>query len=79
MHGIVLVVVMLSAWFTDSIQVYAVFGAFLAVHGFLHLMGYDHETDTGEMRQTETRWRKRLGLPTGLIERTETANRSKKK
>ena len=51
----------------------------LMLHGALHLAGYDHETDTGEMRQTETRWRKRLGLPTGLIERTETANRSKKK
>ena len=51
----------------------------LMLHGALHLAGYDHETDKGEMRQTETRWRKRLGLPTGLIERTETADRSKKK
>ncbi len=27
----------------------------LIVHGFLHLLGYDHETDHGEMRRLETR------------------------
>ena len=31
----------------------------------------DHETDSGEMARAETRWRKRLGLPAGLIERAE--------
>ena len=31
----------------------------------------DHETDSGEMRRAETRWRKRLGLPAGLIERAQ--------
>jgi len=41
----------------------------LMLHGALHLAGMDHETDTGGMRRAETRWRKRLGLPTGLIER----------
>lgn len=41
----------------------------LLLHGALHLAGMDHETDTGEMAETETRWRKRLGLPAGLIER----------
>lgn len=42
----------------------------LMLHGVLHLMGMDHEQDRGEMRRTETRWRKTLGLPVGLIERT---------
>ncbi len=41
----------------------------LMLHGALHLSGMDHETDSGEMRRAETRWRKRLGLPPGLIER----------
>jgi probable rRNA maturation factor len=34
----------------------------LLVHGFLHLMGYDHETDQGEMDALENRLRRRLGL-----------------
>ena len=34
----------------------------LLVHGLLHLMGYDHETDDGEMDALETRIRLRLGL-----------------
>ena len=41
----------------------------LMLHGLLHLMGLDHEQDQGQMRRAETRWRKQLGLPTGLIER----------
>jgi probable rRNA maturation factor len=41
----------------------------LMLHGVLHLSGLDHETDRGQMRRTETRWRKAYGLPTGLIER----------
>jgi probable rRNA maturation factor len=41
----------------------------LLLHGVVHLLGYDHETDRGKMRRLETRWRKELGLPTGLIER----------
>jgi len=44
----------------------------LILHGVLHLAGFDHEKDSGEMRDTETRWRKRFGLPPGLTER-ETA------
>jgi probable rRNA maturation factor len=41
----------------------------LMLHGVLHLLGMDHETDAGEMRRVESRWRKKLGLPHGLIER----------
>ena len=42
----------------------------LVVHGILHLAGYDHEDDNGEMAEREIRLRRRLGLPTGLIERS---------
>jgi len=41
----------------------------LLLHGVLHLMGYDHETDRGRMRRAEKRWRQARGLPAGLIER----------
>ena len=41
----------------------------LILHGLLHLAGMDHETDKGDMARAESRWRKRLGLPAGLIER----------
>jgi probable rRNA maturation factor len=42
----------------------------LLLHGLLHLLGHDHETDRGRMRRLETRLRQRYGLPAGLIERT---------
>ncbi len=41
----------------------------LMLHGLLHLMGLDHESDGGRMARAEKRWRARLGLPAGLIER----------
>jgi probable rRNA maturation factor len=41
----------------------------LMLHGALHLAGMDHEKDAGEMAQAEARWRQKLGLPTGLIDR----------
>ena len=41
----------------------------LMLHGVLHLLGMDHETDRGRMARAERRWRKELGLPSGLIER----------
>src|SRR5207253_2628312 len=43
----------------------------LMLHGVLHLLGMDHETDQGQMARAESKWRARLGLPTGLIERVK--------
>jgi probable rRNA maturation factor len=40
------------------------------LHGLLHLAGYDHETDKGEMARREQKLRASLRLPHGLIERT---------
>jgi probable rRNA maturation factor len=42
----------------------------LVLHGMLHLAGYDHERDNGEMARREQQLRKRLRLPVGLIERS---------
>ena len=42
----------------------------LVLHGILHLRGYDHERDGGQMTRREERLRTRLGLPIGLIDRT---------
>lgn len=47
----------------------------LMLHGILHLAGYDHETDSGEMARRERRLRTQLRLPGGLIERTAPAKR----
>jgi probable rRNA maturation factor len=42
----------------------------LLLHGLLHLAGYDHETDGGEMERRETYLRNELGLLPTLIQRT---------
>lgn len=41
----------------------------LILHGMLHLAGFDHEADSGEMARKEARLRRQLGLSVGLIER----------
>lgn len=43
----------------------------LALHGVLHLAGFDHERDNGEMERHERRLRVALRLPAGLIERVK--------
>lgn len=45
----------------------------LLLHGLLHLAGYDHERDQGQMARRELRLRRRLNLPVGLIERSRTS------
>ena len=49
---------------TDEIRI-------LILHGLLHLAGYDHEKDQGEMARKEHRLRHKLGLPSNLIARNE--------
>ena len=43
----------------------------LILHGLLHLAGYDHEADNGQMARRERLLRAHLRLPQGLIERAE--------
>ena len=42
----------------------------LILHGLLHLAGFDHETDSGEMRERESELRAHFRLPVSLIERS---------
>ena len=49
----------------------------LALHGVLHLAGYDHERDDGAMATKEQHLRKQLRLPLGLIERADDTTRTR--
>jgi len=48
----------------------------LVLHGVLHLAGYDHESDNGQMAEKELRLRRKLGLPAALIERAAVKRRT---
>ena len=50
----------------------------LLLHGVLHLAGWDHETDSGEMSAEEETLRVELGLEQGLIGRVHGAGNSAK-
>jgi probable rRNA maturation factor len=43
----------------------------LFIHGMLHLLGYDHEVDEGQMRDKEKELINKYNLPKSLIVRTE--------
>jgi len=43
----------------------------LFIHGMLHLLGYDHENDEGQMREKEKALIGQFGLPQSLIIRTQ--------
>ncbi len=45
--------------------------ALLFIHGILHLLGYDHEVDSGEMRERERELVNEFNLPLSLIIRTQ--------
>ncbi|WP_420238436.1 rRNA maturation RNase YbeY [Telmatobacter bradus] len=51
----------------------------LLLHGLLHLAGYDHEADEGQMARREQKLRSTLKLPLGLIERVEGTKPAAKK
>jgi probable rRNA maturation factor len=50
----------------------------LALHAILHLAGYDHARDDGEMAVKEAHLRRTLNLPAGLIERDSQVQQARK-
>jgi probable rRNA maturation factor len=49
----------------------------LVLHGILHLAGFDHERDNGQMARKESQLRRQLKLEGSLIERTQSRGRSR--
>ncbi len=49
----------------------------LVLHGILHLAGFDHERDNGQMARKESQLRRQLKLEGSLIERTQARGRSR--
>jgi probable rRNA maturation factor len=47
----------------------------LVLHGILHLAGFDHERDNGDMARKESKLRLQLKLESSLIERTQPRHR----
>jgi probable rRNA maturation factor len=45
--------------------------ALLFIHGLLHLLGFDHEVDDGQMREKEAKLIENFNLPKSLIIRTQ--------
>ena len=43
----------------------------LFIHGLLHILGYDHEVDNGEMREKESELIQKYNMPKSLIVRTQ--------
>jgi probable rRNA maturation factor len=50
----------------------------LALHGILHLAGFDHERDNGEMGRKEAKLRQALRLPAALIERSHSVSEKRR-
>jgi probable rRNA maturation factor len=50
----------------------------LVLHGILHLAGFDHERDNGEMARKEAKLRQALNLPVTLIERNSSSRKSRR-
>jgi probable rRNA maturation factor len=51
----------------------------LLLHGALHLAGFDHEADSGEMAAREAELRRQFRLPSGLIARAASGPRRRKR
>jgi probable rRNA maturation factor len=49
----------------------------LALHGILHLAGFDHESDNGRMARKEAALRRMFGLPSSLTERGESGRQAR--
>jgi len=51
----------------------------LMLHGILHLTGFDHQNDRGEMARQERKWRGEFGLPETLISRNRAPRKASKR